>query len=73
MHAFYVHVKSTHAQPDLVSKLLRSTYVDDIVTGAESEEAAYEVYKESKELLNGGGFNIRKFTSNLSRLGDTVC
>ena len=59
-------------QPDLVSKLLRSTYVDDIVTGAESEEAAYELYKESKELLKGAGFNLRKFTSNSSRLHDKV-
>lgn len=59
-------------QPDLVSKLLRSTYVDDIVTGAESEEAAYELYKESKELLKGAGFNLRKFTSNSSRLRDKV-
>ena len=59
-------------QPDLVSKLLRSTYVDDIVTGAESEEAAYELYKESNELLKGAGFNLRKFTSNSSRLRDKV-
>ena len=59
-------------QPDLVSKLLRSTYVDDIVTGAESEKAAYELYKESKELLKGAGFNLRKFTSNSSRLRDKV-
>ena len=43
--------KHVMIQPDLVSKLLRSTYVDDIVTGAESEEAAYELYKETKELL----------------------
>ena len=41
------HHLEKHAtiQPDLVSKLLKSTFVDDIVTGAESEEAAYELYK----------------------------
>ena len=55
--------KYSVAQPDLVNKLLKSTYVDDVVTGAESEEAAYELYKASKELLKSAGFNLRKFTS----------
>ena len=74
LNATIQHHLEKHAmiQPDLVSKLLRSTYVDDIVTGAESEEAAYELYKESKELLKGAGFNLRKFTSNSSRLRDKV-
>ena len=58
--------KPAMVQPYLVSKLLRSTYVDDIITGAESEEAAYKLYKESNELLKGAGFNLRKFTSNSS-------
>lgn len=49
-----------------MSKLLKYTYVDDIVTVAESEEAAYKLYKESKELLKGAGLNLRKFTSNSS-------
>ena len=74
LNATIRHHLEKHAmiQPDLVSKLLRSTYVDDIVTGAESEEAAYELYKESKELLKGAGFNLRKFTSNSSQLREKV-
>ena len=64
--------KHTAAQPELVSKLLRSTYVDDIVTGADSEEAAYRLYKESKELLQEAGFNLRKFSSNSSHLRDKI-
>ena len=56
--------KHSVTQPDLVSELLKSTYVDDVVTGAESEGAAYELYKTSKELLKSAGFNLRKFTSN---------
>ena len=51
--------KHSATQPDLVSKLLKSTYVDDIVTGTESEGAAYERYKASKELLKSAGFNLR--------------
>ena len=47
LNATIRHHLEKHAmiQPDLVSKLLKSTFVDDIVTGAESEEAAYELYK----------------------------
>ena len=59
-------------QSDLVNKLLTSTYVDDIITGAESEEVAYKLYKDSKELLKGAGFNLRMFTSNSSQLCDKV-
>lgn len=36
------------------------------------EEAAYKLYEESKELLKGAGFNLRKFTSNSSQLRDKV-
>ena len=52
-------------QPDLVTKLLKSTYVDDIVTGAQSEEAPYncKLYKESKEILKGAGFNLKSNSS----------
>ena len=30
--------------PELVEKLIKATYVDDIVTGANSEEAAYQLF-----------------------------
>lgn len=74
LNATIRHHLENHAtiQPDLVSKLLRSTYVDDIVTGAESEEAAYELYKESKQLLRGAEFNLRKFVSKSSLLRDKI-
>ena len=70
LNATIRHHLEKHAMlhPDLVGKLLKSTYVDDIVTGAGFEEAAYELYKNSKELLKGAGFNLRKFTSNSLQL-----
>ena len=43
---------------DLVGKLLKSTYVDDIVKGAGSKEAAYRLYNNSKELLNSTGGSL---------------
>ena len=34
-------------QPDLVSQILQSLYVDDLVSGASSEQEAYELFRRS--------------------------
>jgi hypothetical protein len=47
-----------------VKHLLQSTYVDDIVTGADSDEVTFELYTQSKMIFRLGGFNLRKFLSN---------
>lgn len=64
-HHFELH-SETHG--DLVEKVLRSIYVDDIVTGSQSEEQAYKLYTGTKNLLKTGAFNLRKFTTNSSTL-----
>ena len=61
---------STH--PELVQKLLRSTYVDDIVFGADDVNQAYILCKKSKEVLRSGGFNLRKFATNSSHLQEKI-
>ena len=40
-----------------VQMLLQSTYVDDNITGAESEEAAFDLYTRAKSIFRAGGFN----------------
>ena len=55
-------------QPDLVKVLIKSTYVDDIVFGADSEKRAFEMFLQSKDLLREGGFNLRKFITNVVSL-----
>lgn len=42
--------------------------MDDVVSGAPSEEEAYSAYSESKRLLRTAGFNLRKFASNSTSL-----
>ena len=51
-------------QPDLVHQLNRSIYVHDVVLGAETADLAYDICRESKKLLQQGGFNLRKFLTN---------
>ena len=52
------------SQPDLVSKIGKATYVDDVVTGADDKELAYQLFMTVKKMLVEGGFNLRKFCSN---------
>jgi len=52
----------------IVNRLLNSTYVDDIVTGADSEEAAFNLYAQAKSMFHLGGFNLRKFLTNSREL-----
>ena len=49
---------------DVVERLLCSTYVDDVVSGAETDEQAFDLYAQSKNIFRQGGFNLRKFQSN---------
>ena len=60
--------KYQDSYPELVDKLTQSTYVDDVIFGTDTEEDAYTLYTNSKEVLGHGSFNLRKFTTNLSSL-----
>lgn len=52
----------------LVRRLLLSTYVDEIITGGDSEEEVFDLYCQAKEMLRCGGFNLRKFCTSSSSL-----
>lgn len=56
----------------VVPRLLYSTYVDDIVTGADSEEAAFDLYAQSKDMFRRGGFNLRKFVSSSQEMQQQI-
>ena len=51
-------------EPLFVRKFLENLYVDDSINGANSIEEAYHFYKNSKDCLLKGGFELRKFHSN---------
>lgn len=54
--------------PRLVKCILDSTYVDDVVFGANSVEETYELYQDDKGIFREGGFNLRKFRTSVSEL-----
>lgn len=57
---------------DIMKQLLLSSYVDDIVSGVDSVEQAFELYKQAKDLFQHGGFNLRKFLTNSRLLQEKI-
>ncbi|XP_058816503.1 uncharacterized protein LOC131679777 [Topomyia yanbarensis] len=49
---------------EAVVKAERGTYVDDILTGADSEEEAILLHQQLSTILASGGFHLRKWASN---------
>lgn len=43
---------------------LRDYYVDDLMTGCETEEEALHIYEEMCQLMGSGGFELQKWSSN---------
>jgi hypothetical protein len=59
-------------KPDVVDVLRNGLYVDDLVTGAEGDNQAVNIYKGTKEVMLAGGFNLRKWTSNSSAVVEAI-
>ncbi len=60
------------SDPDIVQHLLHSMYVDDVVTGARSEDEGFHLYARSKKIFSRGGFNLRKFLTNSQQLQQRI-
>ena len=54
--------------PQACSVLSQDFFVDDLLTGASSESAATELIKELQALLQSGGFQLRKWSSNIPKV-----
>ncbi len=56
------------SHPHLVECLLASTYVDDVITGADTEDETFELYTQANSIFRSGGINLRKFITNSAQL-----
>ncbi|CAB3982775.1 Hypothetical predicted protein [Paramuricea clavata] len=63
--------KHKETEPEAV-QALQDLYVDDLPTGAASEEKAFEIYESTKRVMKCGGFNLRKWKSNSKALSDRI-
>ncbi|XP_012152147.1 uncharacterized protein LOC105664034 [Megachile rotundata] len=57
-----------HKFPAAAKILLRDFYVDDLLTGASTEEEAILIREELRQLLNLAGLNIRQWAANRETL-----
>ena len=56
-----------------MAKLLcESFYVDDLISGAQDEESSFCTFQRAKELMHNGGFNLRKWRTNLTVLQQRI-
>ena len=58
--------------PEFVSWMLRSFFVDDLSISLEGVEEAYQLYLKSRERMAQGGFNLRKWMTNSRPLMEKV-
>ncbi len=59
------------SHPELIARLNESIYVDDVISGAQSDQS-YQLYANSKDVLKKGGFNIQKFITNSGELQQKI-
>lgn len=54
--------QSSH--PELITRLSKSIYVDNVVCGAPTVEVAQQFYEDSRKIFRQGGFNLRKLVTS---------
>ena len=59
--------KYSTSEPETTKVLENDLYVNDLATGAQSEDSVIRLYKSAKEVMKKGGFNLRNWSSNSSR------
>ncbi|XP_037521402.1 uncharacterized protein LOC119398643 [Rhipicephalus sanguineus] len=63
------HLKACEVQfPSTAGRLKRSLYVDDLLTGANSEKEALRLYTEANAIFSAASMKLHKWSSNSERL-----
>ena len=54
--------------PDTTDELLNNTYVDDVQSGGDHSDKFIKFKEESTKIMDGGGFHLHKWHSNLPEI-----
>ena len=57
---------------DTVKRVRNSLYVDDLSTGHDSIEEAWQLYKEAKSIFRDAAMNLRKWETNDTKLAEKI-
>ena len=66
------HVSSYQEKNPETGKVLKGLFVDDLSTGGETVDKAYEIYQLAKQVMKEGNFNLRKWNSNSKELIELI-
>ena len=66
------HVSSYQEKNPEIVKVLKGLFVDDLSTGGETVDKAYEIYQQAKQVMKEGNFNLRKWNSNSKELIERI-
>ena len=64
--------KYQDVDPEFMTKMLNSLYVDDLNSGENCVCDAFSFYQKAKSITSDGGFNLRKWMSNSNELMDQI-
>ena len=53
--------------------MLEGFYVDDLVSGGNTNEDVFELYNKAKSRMESGGFRLRKWKTNDPTLRQKIC
>ena len=67
-----LHVSQPESKYPQTVKHLRNLYCDDFLCGASTAQEALSIYKEAKQIMASGGFNLRKWNSNDSSVSQEI-
>ena len=71
----YQHLNSYVYQDqysELIERIKKSLYVDDLLSGGSSDSHTFEIYKRSKEIMSEGGLNLRKWKTNSPAFQESI-
>ena len=64
--------KYRESEPQLVSEIERSLYVDDLSLGGDNEKQAWEMFQKTNEIFERGNMPLRKWVSNSESLNQKL-
>ncbi|XP_077546213.1 uncharacterized protein LOC144158900 [Haemaphysalis longicornis] len=62
------HLSKADSHPETTKKIAESLYVDDLITGTESEQEAEDFYRQALEVMNLASMTLRKWSTNSKTL-----
>ncbi|XP_046969714.1 uncharacterized protein LOC124537047 [Vanessa cardui] len=68
MYRQQIAIDEGEKYPLAAGRVKTDFYIDDLMTGCQSETEAKEIYKQMNYLLEKGGFKLQKWTSNREEL-----